>query len=321
MRSRMSVQYLLLGMLAACCLLSASLVQAAANVAEFKKVHGVVDVFHAGERKASPVALGGTVRVGDIVRTGRRSRAQLKFTDGSVLNIGSLAKIEIGEFSYDADKKVRKSSIRNLRGKVRAAVSKVHTQGSYFKIRTPGALAAVRGTNFAVDVVSPTVTVVVTFEGSVAVGNLNALQPANMVLVQARQMTRVIARQPPSPPVTAPPAVMKNMVRGTKQAAAAPAGGSATTGTVATTTTQTTGKTTATGVSTTTTTTTVSDAGTTSVSTTSNAGVPLATAAAPVAVAPVVVAPVINIPPPVTPPITTVVPAVQNANVNVVIVF
>ena len=187
------------------------------SVAEVKKVHGVVDVFHKGERKASTVAVGAAISVGDTVRTGRRSRVQLKFNDGSVLNIGSLAKIQVGEFSFDADTKVRKSSIRNLRGKVRAAVSKSSKKESFFRIKTPGAVAAVRGTNFAVDVVSPKKTIVLTFSGAVAVSNLQGPEQNNSVLVRANQVTYVVAKKAPSTPVKAPAQVLRNMASGTKQ--------------------------------------------------------------------------------------------------------
>jgi len=310
---------------------------AKASVAEFKKVHGGVDIFHEGERKSIPVAVGAVVNVGDTVRTGKRSRAQLKFADGSVLNIGSFAKIQIGEFSYNADTKVRKSSIRNLRGKVRAAVSKSMHKDSFFRIKTPGAMAAVRGTNFAVDVISPSETIVVTFKGAVAVSNLLSPQKNNSVLVLANQITRVIATRAPTPPVTAPAKVLNNMAAGTKQLENKPAtkgttesehgkaagssnrhgakggtkAGKPTNSEGSTTTTKTTGKTTTKGVSITTTTTTTSATGATSaVSTTidsGNASLPVSTAPIALAIAPAasgITTPTVVVPQTVKPTIT-----------------
>ncbi|MDQ6998507.1 MAG: FecR family protein [Mariprofundus sp.] len=318
-----------------------------ASVAEFKKVHGVVDVFREGERKATPVAVGGVVNVGDIIRTARRSRAQLKFADGSVLNLGSLTKIKIGEFTFSAEKKVRKSNIRNLRGKVRAAVSKVENKDSYFRIQTPGAVAAVRGTNFGVNVISPEVTEVLTFEGAVAVSSLTGSQRHNTVLVLANHVTRVVTGQTPSAPVMASPKAIGSMVEATKQFENSDSGdgakgegskgngamgrgtksdGTTGTGGTASTTTKTTGAVTSEGVKTTTTTTTTTTTGkkTTMITSTSAGAAPMA---APVTalpltagLVPVIKAPVIA-PVIATPPITTTIPAVQNANVNVVILF
>jgi len=210
-----SVQQFVVAVFMLCILLPVA--NAHASVAEFKKVHGVVDVFHKGERKASLAAVGAAINVGDTVRTGRRSRAQLKFSDGSVLNIGSLAKIQVGEFSFDADTKVRKSSIRNLRGKVRAAVSKSTEKESFFRIETPGAVAAVRGTNFIVAAISPKVTAVLTISGSVAVSNRHGPQQNNTVLVLANQVTYVVSHKAPSTPIKASAKVLGNMVSGTKQ--------------------------------------------------------------------------------------------------------
>ncbi|MBL4775418.1 MAG: FecR domain-containing protein, partial [Mariprofundus sp.] len=173
------------------CLWSGTLL-AAAGVAEFKKVHGMVDVFHVGERQAVSVTVGDSLAVGDIVRTGKRSRAQLKFADGSVLNIGSLSKIQVGEFSFSADSKVRKTSISDLRGKVRALVTKSTHKDSFFQVKTPGAVAAVRGTDYGVDVISPRETVVVTYSGAVAVGTLDGFKKGKTVMLLANQITRVV---------------------------------------------------------------------------------------------------------------------------------
>jgi len=200
------------------------------SAAEFKKIHGVVDVFRSGGKKAVVVAVGATVAVGDIVRTGRRSRAQLQLADGSVLNIGSLTKIQIGEFSFDAERKIRKSSISDFRGKVRAAVSKSTNKNSFFEIKTPGAVAAVRGTNYGVDAISPNETVVVTYSGTVAVSNLFGPKQNQKVLVRKGQYTRVVSTQAPSAPTTAPAKLINNMSSGTQQVSNSNASGGSASG-------------------------------------------------------------------------------------------
>jgi len=190
-----------------------------AGVAEFKKAHGVVDVFHAGERQARPAAVGDTVNVGDTIRTGRRSRAQLKFADGSVLNLGSLTKIQVGEFSYSAESKVRKSSLRQLRGTIRAVVSKAETEDSFYHIETPGAVAAVRGTITGSKMNSPFDTTFYVTKGSIDV--YNKRHPKKRRRVSAGQYTRVVGKRLPTPARKMPASFKNKVLSGTSQKAAA----------------------------------------------------------------------------------------------------
>jgi hypothetical protein len=263
-------------------------------------------VFRNGGKKAVVVAVGATVAVGDVVRTGRRSRAQLQLADGSVLNVGSLTKIQIGEFSFDAERKVRKSSISDFRGKIRAAVSKSTNKNSFFEIKTPGAVAAVRGTNYGVDAISPNETVVVTFSGTVAVSNLFGPKKNKPVLVRKNQYTRVVSTQSPTPPATAPANVINKMTSGTQQVSSSsssgPGGTSSGSGSGAASGTAAAAPVGSGGGS----------GGGASGSASTQAVVPQT--APPTQAA--VVAPVVA-----TPPITTTVPAIQNQNVNIVIQF
>ncbi len=197
----------------ACLLMFASI--ADAGVAEVKKTHGVVDVFHTGVRQALPLVVGNSVDVGDTVRTGRRSRVQLKFVDGSVLNIGSLTKIKVGEYSYDAENKVRKSSIRALRGTVRAAVSKAEDNNSYFRIETPGAVAAVRGTEWTVQVVSPTKSNFYGRSGTVKITNKN--DPTKFRYLTRNKFVQVTGNRPPSIPRDLTPGEIKSINLSTQQ--------------------------------------------------------------------------------------------------------
>jgi len=190
-----------------------------AGVAEFKKTHGVVDVFHAGSRQAVAVAVGDSVGVGDTIRTGRRSRAQLKFADGSVLNIGSLTKIQVGEFSYNAETKVRKSSLRQLRGTIRAVVSKAETEDSFYRIETPGAVAAVRGTITGNQMNGPFDSSFYVTRGSIDVYNKS--YPKKKTRVRAGQYSRVQGKKLPTPARKMTPAFKSKVLNGTSQSPAA----------------------------------------------------------------------------------------------------
>jgi len=273
--------------------------------AEFKKVHGLVDVFRSGEKKAVVVGVGATVAVGDIVRTGRRSRAQLQLADGSVMNIGSLTKIQIGEFSFDAERKIRKSSISDFRGKVRAIVSKSTNKDSFFQIKTPGAVAAVRGTDYGVDAVSPSETVVVTYSGAVAVSNLFGPQQNKSVVVRRGQYTRVVAVDAPTTPTAAPANVINNMTSGTQQLSSSSSSGSGGTSSGGTAAGATSGTAAAAPVAS-------GGSGGTATSTSTQTTVPQTAPPTQAATVAPVIAP---------PPIVLTAPAIQNQNVNIVIQF
>jgi len=267
------------------------------SAAEFKKIHRVVDVFRSGGKKAIVVAVGATVAVGDIVRTGRRSRAQLQLADGSVLNIGSLTKIQIGEFSFDAERKIRKSSISDFRGKVRAAVSKSTNKNSFFEIKTPGAVAAVRGTGFGVDAISPRETIVVTYTGAVQVSNRHGSPQQKPVIVRKGQYTRVVSTQAPTTPAAAPKKILQNMTSGTQQVSSSSSsgsGGGAASGTAVSAPVGSGG------------------GGGSAASGSTQAVVPPTTPVTQAAIVAPVVAP---------PPIVLTAPAIQNQNVNIVIQF
>lgn len=118
-------------------------------VATLTFVRGKVDVLEKGEVRALPVKKGAKLNVGDIVRTKSRSRAQISFVDGSKVNMAQKSRVEIKAFSYNKEKKERKSILRTFRGKLRALIPKFFLgDNSKFEIETPTAVAAVRGTDF-----------------------------------------------------------------------------------------------------------------------------------------------------------------------------
>lgn len=172
-------------------ILSPWLLAAEPAPAQFTIVRGNVDITNAQTKVTQVASVGMPATVGDTVRTKKRSRAQLRFLDGSIINLSSNYSIEIKEFSYDAEKKIRKSVIRSARGTLRAIVNKAPGDAaSIFEVETPTAVAAVRGTEFFVIVRSSDVTDVVVAKGTVAVRNIDP-KIGGSVLVRPFQMTRI----------------------------------------------------------------------------------------------------------------------------------
>ncbi|MFO0706571.1 MAG: FecR family protein [Nitrospira sp.] len=123
----------------------------AGSVGFYTAVSGQVSVVHPGESKVVPVKLRDHVLFKDIIETQKESRTKAFFEDDSVLTVGENSRVEITEYIYNPEAKLRRSVVNVLQGQVRALVSKVFkTNGSRFEVHTPSAVAAARGTYFTV---------------------------------------------------------------------------------------------------------------------------------------------------------------------------
>jgi hypothetical protein len=121
-------------------------------VGRFTYVEGRVDITPPGQI-ARPVHLGYEVHVGDIIRTKSRSKAEITFTDTTVMRLAQNSRIEISE--YIVGKSGRRGVICLFRGKIRSLVSKFLRMASFssencYEVHTPTAVAGVRGTDFFV---------------------------------------------------------------------------------------------------------------------------------------------------------------------------
>jgi hypothetical protein len=79
----------------------------------------------------------------DAVATDKDSRTKLFFNDDSILNLGELSKVEVGEYLYSPDKQRSKSVYRLIDGSVKVIVGR-----SDLEVHTASAVAAARGTKF-----------------------------------------------------------------------------------------------------------------------------------------------------------------------------
>jgi hypothetical protein len=154
-----------------------SFAMAAEAVGKFSHVEGKVDILREGAFPAITVKAQDQVYPKDIVRTKSASKAEIIFKDNTVLQIAQRSRIDISEY-YTGD--TSKSVIKLSRGQVKAVVDKNVTKrislapdANRFEIRTPNAVAGVRGTEFHV-AYDRNVTTVLLKEGNVCVSNLKA---------------------------------------------------------------------------------------------------------------------------------------------------
>lgn len=184
------------------CLLAALTVPPAAMAAEkagdIVLVRGKAVIERAGS--GVPARIKAALQETDSVSTLSRSRVKLLFRDDSILTLGANSRLVIRKYLYDPANKRAESLCELADGRLRSVVG-----SPGFKVATPTAFAAARGTVFTVQFDSETGTTTISVvEGSVEVRNVNTDVPGVQV-VSAGQSTTVAANQPPSPPVPSPP--------------------------------------------------------------------------------------------------------------------
>ncbi len=189
----------------ALCALWAPGLSLAAPVGAFTKVEGGVNIHRLGEGAAVPVQAGDPVSQGDAIRTKRNGKAEIRFLDETVIQLSPETRITIDEYSYRAGNVRGNGLIGLFRGKLRSLVSKLKgavvsmaKTGSSFSVRTPTAIAGVKGTDFIVYYERGS-TGVVFLEGQGFV--YNPQLPGNVVYLSGGQETFV----PGSDDVPIPP--------------------------------------------------------------------------------------------------------------------
>ena len=148
---------------------------------------------------------GDLVDIGDRVQTAVSSHAMVTFFDGSTLEIEPATMVQIEDAAGAASSAIS-IRISQTIGRTWASVQKLTRADSKFEIRTPTAVAAVRGTGFITDVLADGTTTVQTTDGNVQVTGLG-----QSVLVGPGQTTTVPPSSPPSGPASrsAPPNLLR----------------------------------------------------------------------------------------------------------------
>ncbi|HTO58709.1 MAG TPA: FecR family protein [Pseudomonadales bacterium] len=114
----------------------------AEEAAQVARINGAPTVTRAD--KTEPLHRGDNVMVGDVVVTDATSKVKILLADDSVLDIGPESRVLLQAFLLTPDRRAVRLDV--LLGKFRLAVSKFLTGETDYGIRTPTAIAGVRGT-------------------------------------------------------------------------------------------------------------------------------------------------------------------------------
>ena len=138
--------------------------------------------------------VGSSILVGDTVVSGRESRAKIAMQDRNIITVLPNTKLTIEE--YKTGEKNRNVKLSLLQGKVRNDVKeKYDNDKNKFQIRTPTAVAGVRGTKFVTGFsVETGTTEVLTLKGQVEVTKfaLNQDKPLGTVVVDQGEMATMV---------------------------------------------------------------------------------------------------------------------------------
>jgi hypothetical protein len=146
--------------------------------AQAQNVHGVLRVVKGdvqvktAKGEMTKARIGGKVFPKDVVITGKDSRAKIVMVDNNEINVSPESQVEIQHYEYDPAGGKKDVLLNVIYGKVRSKVEqKYDGKTSKFQIKTPSAVAGVRGTDFMVGFNrADRSSQVVTFRGKVEFG-------------------------------------------------------------------------------------------------------------------------------------------------------
>ena len=106
------------------------------------RINGAPTVQHAG--KTELLKRGSSVMTGDVIETDASSKAKILLTDDSVLAIGPKSRVNVSDFALDSNGRTVRLQV--LAGRFKIAIAKFFGGQTDYEIRTPTAVAGVRGT-------------------------------------------------------------------------------------------------------------------------------------------------------------------------------
>lgn len=176
-------------------------------------VKGSVKVQNAS-KQTTDAKVGGKVMEGDTIITAADSRAKVVMSDRNVINVNPDTQVQITKYENDAASGKKNVEMNLLQGKVRNNVEQTYDgEKSKFLIKTPTAVAGVRGTQFLTGFdIKTRMTSIVTFKGAVTLATLNANgKLGTAVTIKKGQTSSAAPNATPDAPKSVPKDDMKRL--------------------------------------------------------------------------------------------------------------
>ena len=128
---------------------------------------GEVSVLKAGTDSWVEAQVGISVEVGDSIKTGDNSSAEITFSEGSTIELQAGTEIEIASLDISADTDSATITVEQTIGSIIFRVTKVIDPASRYEVETPAGVVAVRGSAMQVYVIEDGTTWVANLEGAI----------------------------------------------------------------------------------------------------------------------------------------------------------
>jgi hypothetical protein len=156
---------------------------------------GNIQLLQAGSNTWADAKLGMYLQAGDTINTGPNGTALLTFSDGSSVQLQINTELDLSELSANAQNGSTNISMAQLAGTTINRVAKLINTNSSYEISTPTGSAAVRGTEFTIQVLTDGTTATAVSEGTVWMTAQGVT-----VSIGANQASVVNPGSPPSSP-------------------------------------------------------------------------------------------------------------------------
>lgn len=166
------------------------------TLASLSSIQGEVQVQKGGAGDWTAAAEGMLLRAGDVVKTGSKSSCAIKWSQDNIVKLTAFSTMKIEQLEKNPAAGSENSSLDLWTGKMYAKAKKLSTPSSTFEVRTPTAIAGVRGTKLAVEVGADESTAVECLEGSVSVKGT----AGGEVVLGNKEKTTVKKNEAPQPP-------------------------------------------------------------------------------------------------------------------------
>ncbi len=182
-------------------------------IGEVTRLKGKADLWRPPAEEPLEVFRGMPVHKGDRIITQRRSRVRILLNDGSTLSLGAKAELTLDEFQFSPQQKTRRGLFNLTLGKLRVFASDlIGFKERELKVKTPTAIAGLRGTLFMVWVISKDLTRVVCLEKEIWVANI--FKPAEYLILTRQLATDIMRLKPPTRPVKLSPEQLRKLQEG-----------------------------------------------------------------------------------------------------------
>ena len=134
---------------------------------------GSVSLIRSDKQIKSP-KIGTELFVNDLIETKNMARVEIELTNGSIIRVSQNSLFRIDK--SNKTKKDKRSSFSLLFGKIFLKVKKLLSSTDEFSVKTPVAVAAIRGTEFSIEVNKENIARIKVKEGMVDVGETSMLR-------------------------------------------------------------------------------------------------------------------------------------------------